>query len=256
MPNPTVRASTQEAIPIEDIRDDLVILKDGSAALILQISALNFDLLSQREQEALIFAYGSLLNSLSFSVQIFIRSQKKDITGYLGLLEKAKDNQKNPLLKKIIVDYQKFIKEVVTKTEILDKKFYLVIPFSSLELGIGAATKSLTTNLPFFKKSVPSQKLDLIEVSQKAQTSLIPKRDHLIRLFARLGLSARQLTTNELIYLFFRIYNPNAKGIEPTLTKEYLSPLTTSVLTPPKEEIAKTEKPETQNEKSETKAPQ
>ncbi len=99
MPNPTVRASTQEAIPIEDIRDDLVILKDGSAALILQISALNFDLLSQREQEALIFAYGSLLNSLSFSVQIFIRSQKKDITGYLGLLEKAKDNQKNPLLK-------------------------------------------------------------------------------------------------------------------------------------------------------------
>ncbi|HRR05528.1 MAG TPA: hypothetical protein P5325_01855, partial [Candidatus Woesebacteria bacterium] len=162
MPNPTVRASTQEAIPIEDIRDNLVILKDGSAALILQISALNFDLLSQREQEALIFAYGSLLNSLSFSIQIFIRSQKKDITGYLGLLEKAKDNQKNPLLKKLITDYQKFIKEVVTKTEILDKKFYLVIPFSSLELGIGAATKSLTASLPFFKKSAPSQKLDLI----------------------------------------------------------------------------------------------
>ena len=86
MPNPPVRASTQEAIPIEDIRDNLVILKDGSAALILQVSALNFDLLSQREQEALIFAYGSLLNSLSFSIQIFIRSQKKDITGYLGLL--------------------------------------------------------------------------------------------------------------------------------------------------------------------------
>ena len=256
MPTPPVRASTQEAIPIEDIRDNLVILKDGSAALILQISALNFDLLSQREQEALIFAYGSLLNSLSFSVQIFIRSQKKDITGYLSLLDKAKDNQTNPLLKKLIADYQKFIKEVVTKAEILDKKFYLVIPFSSLELGFGTAAKSVTKSLPFFKKGASPQKLDLIEVSQKAQTSLIPKRDHLIRLFSRLGLSARQLTTNELIYLFFRIYNPNAKGIEPALTKEYLSPLTTSVLTPPKEEIARSERPETQNEKPETKVPQ
>ena len=88
MPNPkspTIRASTQEALPVEEIRDDLVILKDGSAVLILQVGAINFDLLSEKEQSAIILAYGGLLNSLNFPVQIFVRSQKKDITAYTKL---------------------------------------------------------------------------------------------------------------------------------------------------------------------------
>jgi len=214
--SPSIRASTQEALPIEEIRDDIVVLKDGSAALILQVGAINFDLLSEKEQSAIIFAYGSLLNSLNFPVQIFIRSQKKDITAYIKLLENTKVGQKNSLLKKMITDYQKFIKETVTRTEILDKKFYLVIPFSFLELGIG---QTIGTILPKKQKNLLPAEIETI--IQKAKTSLIPKKDHLIRIFSRVGLKAYQLTTDELVRLFFRIYNPGAKGAETALSKDY-----------------------------------
>ena len=83
-----IRASTQEYLPIEDIKNNLVVLKDGSCALVLSVSSVNFDLLSEREQEAIIYAYGALLNSLTFSIQIMIRSQRKDISSYLEILEK------------------------------------------------------------------------------------------------------------------------------------------------------------------------
>lgn len=224
MPAAPVRSSTQDALPIEDIRDDLVILKDGSAALILQVNAINFSLLSEREQDAIIYAYAGLLNSLNFSIQIMIRSQKKDITGYLSLLEKAKNNQDNPLLKDLINKYQAFIRETVTQAEILDKKFYLVIPFSALELGASQAASSVLDQ--FLPKSKKNQKsLNVDRVVEKAKTSLEPKRDHLIRLLSRIGLVAQQLGTNELIRLFFRIYNPDAKIVDNALSKEYVSPI-------------------------------
>ena len=223
MTNPSpasIRASTQEALPIEEIRDNLIILKDGSAALILQVNAINFDLLSEKEQEAIIFAYGSLLNSLTFSVQIFIRSQKKDITAYVKLLEDTKTKQNNPLLQKMITKYQQFIKETVTRTEVLDKKFYLVVPFSSLELGAAHAMGNIFSKKP--KALLPA---NIETIIQKAKNNLVPKRDHLIRIFARVGLRARQLTTNELIRLFFRIYNPDAKGAETALSRDYIAPI-------------------------------
>lgn len=224
MPATPIRSSTQDALPIEDIRDDLVILKDGSAALILQVNAINFSLLSEKEQDAIIYAYAGLLNSLNFSIQIMIRSQKKDITGYLSLLEKAKTNQNNPLLKDLINKYQAFVRETVTQAEILDKKFYLVIPFSALEMGAGQVASSVLDQ--FLPKSKKKQKaLDVDRVVEKAKTSLEPKRDHLVRLLGRIGLVAKQLKTNELIRLFFRIYNPDAKIVDNALTKEYVSPI-------------------------------
>ena len=86
-----VRATSQEHLDIEDIRDDLVIMKDGGAVLVITTTAINFGLLSEREQDATIYAYAALLNSLTFPIQILIRSQKKDITGYLRLLDQAGD---------------------------------------------------------------------------------------------------------------------------------------------------------------------
>ena len=218
-----VRASTQKALPIEDVREGIIILKNGNAALILRVSAINFDLLSEKEQEAIIFAYGGLLNSLSFPIQIFIRSQKKDITSYNKLLEKVKSEQKNELLKKLIAHYQKFIKEVVVKTEILDKKFYVVIPFSSLEMGAGHALKKATNNFfaSLVKKEPTEEKLDIEAILTKAKNSLYPKRDHLIRLFSRIGLEARTLNNQEVIRLLFKIYNPNSQGIENVLNETY-----------------------------------
>src|SRR3989339_890084 len=88
-----IRSTTQAHLPIEDIRNDIVIMKDGSSALIIEVSAVNFDLLSEREQDAIIYAYGALLNSLTFPVQILIRSQKKDISSYVELLEKEEQKK-------------------------------------------------------------------------------------------------------------------------------------------------------------------
>lgn len=215
-----VRGSTQQAIPIEDIKDDLAILKDGSACLLLQTTALNFGLLSESEQDATIYAYAALLNSLTFPVQILIRSQRKDISSYLELLAGAEDTQTNPLLKKQIKKYRRFVEETVKKNNVLDKRFYIAIPFSSFELGIKQALGS--TILPR-KVKLPFSKSYIL---QKAKTSLYPKRDHLIRQFSRIGLSGRQLTTHELISLFYEIYNPEiAEAQKVAIGAEYTAPM-------------------------------
>jgi len=196
-----IRASTQDHLPIEDIKDDVVILKDGSCALILAVSSLNFDLLSEKEQDAIIYAYGALLNSLTFPIQILVKSQRKDISSYLNLLKEQENKKKDsPLISKIIASYEKFVSEMVKKNNVLDKKFYVIIPFSALELGVAPTLTSLfrkSRGLPFA----------ISFILTKAKDSLYPKRDHLIKLFARVGLTARQLKNPELIKLFSNIYN-------------------------------------------------
>lgn len=215
-----VRGSTQEALPIEEIKENLVLLTDGSACMILQATALNFGLLSEQEQDATIYAYAALLNSLTFSIQILIRSRRKDVTGYLDLLASAQSLQTNPLLCEQIKKYRRFVEEIVKKNNVLDKKFYLVIPFSALELG---AKKALGAALTPRKKALPFPKKYLFE---RAKINLSPKRDHLARQFSRLGLTVRQLTTQELISLFYEIYNPAvSESQKPAAGAEYTSAL-------------------------------
>ncbi len=190
-----IRGSTQDHLEIADIRDGFLLLKDGSVALVIQISAVNFGLLSEREQEAIIYAYAGFLNSLNFSVQIVIRSQQKDISKYIALLEDESKKQTNPLLVEQIKKYKDFVLQTVKENNVLDKKFYITIPFSSLELG----PKSVV-------KKIPAE-----EIIQKAKTALEPKRDHILRQLGRLSLRARQLTTSELTDLFYEIYNQDKK---------------------------------------------
>ncbi|OGE33179.1 hypothetical protein A3C99_00365, partial [Candidatus Daviesbacteria bacterium RIFCSPHIGHO2_02_FULL_37_9] len=182
--------TTQEFLPIEDIRDDLVILKDGSVGMVIQTSAVNFDLLSQNEQLAIIGSFAALLNSLSFSIQILIRSKRLDISNYLEILKKAEGTQKNPLLQMMMIKYRNFVSSIIRENEVLDKQFYVVISVSSLELGL---VKKTGQNL------------------QKAITILIPRRDHILRQLARIGLKSNQLTTEKLISLYYDMYNESVK---------------------------------------------
>src|SRR3990170_5086173 len=101
--------STQEHLDIEDIRDDVVLLKNGSASALLQTTAVNFDLLSETEQDSMIFAFASLLNSLNFPIQILVRTKRMDITNYLYRIGEAKKNAPNPTLLNHIKRYEKFI---------------------------------------------------------------------------------------------------------------------------------------------------
>ncbi len=200
-PDKPLYDTTQDRIPIADIIHDIVLFKDGGAALIIESTSLNFGLLNEMEQEAVIASYAGLLNSFNFPVQIIVRSQRKDIGNYMRFLDESKKNISNQKLMILMNDYQKFIVESVKKKNVLSKSFYLVIPFSKAELGLAKNPMSLGSKgagVPFPKSYV----------LKKARMSLYPRRDHLIRQARRLGVELRQLTTPELVELFYHIYNP------------------------------------------------
>ena len=222
-----IKGSTQDHLPIEDIMDGVVIMKDGSASMILQISSVNFDLLSEKEQSALVAAYGGILNSLNFPLQIVIKSSTKDIESYLKRLNEAEAKQTNGLLKDRIKSYRKFIEETVKKNDVLSKSFYVVIKFSSLELGIKSAGKQTLTGV-FNKNTNTALPYPKSYILEKAKASLEPKRDHLIRLFSRLGLEIRPLTNKESIELFYKIYNEEVATNQKLQTTNYQNPIVTT----------------------------
>jgi hypothetical protein len=196
-----IKSTTQKFTEIVDIGSDVALFADGSCAAILSVSAVNFSLLSVNEQEAMIYAYAGLLNSLSFPIQLVIRSQHKDIRAYLTLLEDQEKKQSNPKLAKSIKGYRNFVAATVKENEVLDKKFYIVIPFSSLELGASPSVLfgSKKKGLPF-KRSY---------IFDRATPILATKTDHLVRLLAKVGLQAKRLTSEQIAQLYFSYYNPD-----------------------------------------------
>lgn len=206
-PDTPLTSTTQDNIPVAEIADDIVLHKDGSAALIIESSSLNFSLLSEKEQQAVIAAYAALLNSLSFAIQIVIRTQRKDITSYIKNLDEGIRRVQNPKLATVAASYRKFILESIKKKNVLGKKFYIVIPFSSLELGITKSFLSATKR----NKTLPFPKSYIIK---KAKVVLYPRRDHLIRQAGRLGLKLRQLKTNEITEVFYTVYNPEVPAVK------------------------------------------
>src|SRR3989344_4118570 len=203
VPDRPITQSTQELLPVVDIVDGIAIYNNGGASLIMESTSLNFGLLSEREQEAVIASYAGMLNSFNFPVQIVVRSQKKDIAKYMDFLSEAEGKVKLAKLATIMADYKLFVQEAIKKKNVLSKKFYIIIPFSPFELGV---TKSVAVSFaPSRNQPLPFPKSYVI---RKAKISLYPKRDHLIRQAGRLQLKVKPLTDDELIKLFFEIFNP------------------------------------------------
>lgn len=186
-------ATTQRFIEIERVDEDVIILSGKHACLVIEVNATNFALLSKEEQDTKIFSYASLLNSLSFPIQIFIRSKKLDISAYLKLLESQASQSQNQLLASQIRLYRDFIKELVKVNTVLDKKFYIVLSHSSLERGVSAAKTAGNTATVDFISS--------------AKTTLHSKAESVHSQLARLNLRAKTLPKDELIKLFYEIYN-------------------------------------------------
>lgn len=188
-------ASTQKFIEIVDIVDDVVVLDGGNACLIIEVEATNFALLSPEEQDAKIYAYAALLNSLSFSIQIVIRSKRLNVSNYLKLLEQEQLNTKNPNLANQIGLYKDFVTELVKVNTILDKKFYIIIPYSSLEKGVLGARE---------QTGISSSQSMLI-VGAKA--ALHSKAESLMNQLNRLNLKAEILGREGATKLFYEIFN-------------------------------------------------
>jgi hypothetical protein len=214
VPDVPITSTTQRHIPIADITNDVVVYKDGGAALVMESTSLNFGLLSEKEQGAVIAAYAALINSLSFSIQIVVRTQRKDISSYLRFLDEQDAKLTHPLLKTLMQGYKGFIQESVKKKNVLGKRFFVVLYLSPLELGVGKSIKSFTKRtgpLPYPKSYV----------IKKAKITLYPRRDHLMRQAGRLGIKLRQLKSTELVDLYFTTYNPEPPAVkkEPEVTK-------------------------------------
>jgi hypothetical protein len=215
IPDKPLMATSQEHLPIADITNDIVVYKDGGAALIMESTSLNFGLLSEKEQQAVIAAYAAMINSLSFSVQIVVRTQRKDITSYINFLDEQAKKISHPLLSRLMQEYKGFILDSVKKKNVLGKRFFVVLYLSPLELGVGKSVASLTKRsgpLPFPKSYV----------IKKAKITLYPRRDHMIRQAGRLGIKFRQLGTADLINLYYSVYNPEHPAVkkEPEVTIE------------------------------------
>ncbi len=219
-----IKASTQEHLEIEDIFDDMVILKNNGAALVIQTTAVNFGLLSETEQDAIIYAYAGLLNSLSFPIQVVVRSKRMDVSSYLESLIKWEQKQVNEKIRIQIRKYREFISSTIRENNVLDKRFYVVIPMYPEEIGLGA-----TSPLGFGKQN-KAPKYSKEYIVDRAKNILLPKRDHLMRQLTRLGLKASHLSTQQLIELFYDIYNPAVTGAQRLATRsdEYLSPIVSS----------------------------
>lgn len=202
-----IRSSTQSFIELETIGHDMAMFTDGSCAVVVSATAVNFGLLSEKEQDAIIFAYAGLLNSLSFPIEILIRTQHKDVTAYLKILEDAEKKQKNPKLAASMHSYRQFVAATVKEKDVLDKKFYIVLPFSYLELGTSASVLMGGNR----KRGLPFPRPYIFE---RALTALTPKKDHIVRLLNRIGLQAKQLTDEQLTRLFFEIYNQGAPPLD------------------------------------------
>lgn len=205
---PNITATTQQHLDIEDIKEDLVILKNGSVAGVLATTAVNFDLLSEIEQDAIIAAFSMLINSITFPIQIVLRSKRLDITSYLEKVVQMENKIEDPLLKHQAEAYRKFIQKTIKNNEVLDKKFYVIVstnraisresggnPFEFITRLFGTHTKRVNVNIQ--------------KALKEARTELEPKMGHIQKEFRRLGIKAEQLTTQELVELYFDIYNPS-----------------------------------------------
>ena len=203
---PVSTKSTQGFIPIKEIRDDVFILKDGSLHIILMASTLNFALKSEEEQNAIIMQYQNFLNSLDFSIQFFIQSRKLNTDSYIAMLVEAEKNQDNELMKIQTKEYIEFIKNFVKISNVMAKAFYISIPYSTAAMEV---KKSFLGNIVggFSKKSAGQ----LSERFEENKIQLQQRADIVSQGLARVGVRVAPLNTEELIELFYELFNPGEK---------------------------------------------
>lgn len=196
-----IHATTQKFTEIVDFGEDIVILEGGNACMIIEITASNFALLSKREQDSRIFSYAGMLNSLSFPIQILIRNRRMDISSYIHELEGLIHTTKNQQLAAYIDYYSTFVREMVTVNVVLNKSFYIVVPFSSLEMGVTGATQQQTQ-----KKQSQAETFEM-----SARKALQNKANALLGQLQKFATSARVLEKEDLIKLFYEIYNEDTE---------------------------------------------
>ena len=202
--------STQRFLEIAEIKEDVVILKDGTLRTVLLVSSINFALKSEEEQTAIIQSYMSFLNSLDFPLQILIQSRKLNIGKYLDHLGELEKEQANDLLKMQTAEYRQYIRELVEMGEIMNKRFYVVVPYDPLS----------DSQKGFFKRLLEALRPTIIvKVSQERfrrhRHELMQRTEHIISGLNSMSLEVAVLDTQSLIELYYNTYNPELAALSP-----------------------------------------
>lgn len=196
--------STQQYLDIAEVRDDIVVMKDGTLRAVLLVSSINFALKNEDEQNAIISSYVSFLNSLDFPVQIVIQSRRLNIDDYLGRLVDAEKTQTNELLRAQIADYSQFIKELVELGKIMNKRFFVVVPYNPMSNKAKSwweRTKEVLS---------PGGAVHMKEALFLERKKSLDLRASLVSSgLQSMGLQISQLDTQGLIELYYTVYNPD-----------------------------------------------
>lgn len=222
--------STQNSLQIAEIRDGIVIMNDGSFRAVVMVKSINFDLMSPKEQEAVEYAYQGFLNSLYFPTQIFIRSQKVDLQPYIERLDKIRTEHDNMLLALLMDDYIGYIDSLAQQTNIMDKKFFVVIPFFPHTAAHDSAppSKNFFTGLTDLFSKGEDHVVINEPALEAAKTELRNRVQAVLGGLQQAGIQGLPLDTQELIELYYDTYNPD------TATRQQLknfNDLTADVIT-------------------------
>ena len=207
--------TTQNSLLISEIRDNMVIMKDGSFRAVVACQSINFDLMSSREREGVEYSYQNFLNSLYFPVQIFIRSQRVDIGPYIDRLVSIRRNQDNMLLNVLMDDYINFIDVLAQEANIMDKSFFVSIPY--FPAGDLNNLKDQATGFfgrIFAKPQTQTIKIDTVAYN-KAKDEIKNRCDAVMSGLFQMGVKSVQLSTKELGELYYNVYNPDTAVREP-----------------------------------------
>lgn len=202
-----VNVYTQQYLDIAEIRDDTVIIKDGTLRAVLMVSSINFALKSEDEQNAIIAAYVSFLNNINFPLQIVIQSRELNIDHYIADLKQKAKEQTNELLKMQIYEYIQYINELISMSKIMTKRFYVVVPYNPLtDKQKGFFARFIDIFRPVTLIRMKKEKF------LRRRAELNKRVDNIISGLSSMGLNAVQLDTQGLIELYYNTYNPDTSA--------------------------------------------
>lgn len=198
-----INVSTQQYLNIAEIKDNTVVMKDGTLRAVLLVSSINFALKSEDEQNAVIDSYVRFLNNLSFTLQIVIQSRELDIDNYLEYLKGKEKEQLNKLLKVQTADYIEYIKELTSLGKIMNKRFYVIVPYDPLTDKHKGFFSLLSEALK------PATVIKLKDKTFKSYQEMLDRRiDSVVGGLESLGVAVVRLDTQSLIELYYKTYNP------------------------------------------------
>jgi hypothetical protein len=197
--------STQESLLITEIKDGVVVLRDGSLRAVILASAINFDLMNRTEQDAVELSYQGFINSLHFPVEILIKSQRIDLEGYIAKLSKMHAEQDNPLLAELMEDYIANIKALIDEVNIMDKQFFVVVPFYP---PLAITKTNIVTSIGNLFKATPTISVGSAEFDQYKR-ELAQRVQLVVSGLNQMSVRGIPLSTQELVDLYYSSYNPD-----------------------------------------------